>query len=93
MVDHNDPLEENTPSAGAPVTEGGIYDVKFWEDDGIDTRKASNHHLYGPKLSSVSPSIITKLTLLDYFLILFTMDHVEGTMPLRMNWLSSCVRA
>ena len=52
---------------------------RFWVDDGIYPRKASNHHHSGPKLPSVSPSIVTNLTLLDYFLILFTMDYVKGT--------------
>ena len=26
VVDNNDPLGENIPSVGAPVTEGGLYD-------------------------------------------------------------------
>ena len=74
MVDHNENLEENIPSVGAPVTEGGLYDWKFWLDYGIDPRKAANHYRYGPKLLSVSPYIVTNLTLLDYFIILFPMD-------------------
>ena len=81
VVDDNNTLDENIPYVGAPVTEGEIYDGKVWGDDGIDPRKASTHHLFGPKLPSVSPSIVTNLNLLDYFLILFTMGYVNGTMP------------
>ena len=40
VVDNNEPLEENIPYVGAPVTEGGVYDGKVWGDDGIYTRKA-----------------------------------------------------
>ena len=38
-----------------------------------------------PKLPIVSLSIVTNLTLLYYFLILFPTDHVKGTMILGMN--------
>ena len=62
------------------MTEGGLYDGQFWGYDGIDTSKASNHHRSGPKLPSVSPSIVTNLTLLDYFLILFPVGYVKVTM-------------
>ena len=51
----------------------------------IDSRKAANHHRSGQKLRGVSPSIVTNLNLLDYFLILFPMDHVKGTMIPGMN--------
>ena len=37
------------------------------------------------KLPSVSPSIVTNLTLLNYFLILFPMDYVKGIMLSGMN--------
>ena len=74
VVDDNDPLEENMPSVGSPVPKGELYDGKVWGDDGIDPKRAANHHLPGPKLPSVSPSIVTNLILLDYFLILFPMD-------------------
>ena len=43
-------------------------------------RKALNHNRSGPKLPSASPSIVTNLTLLDYFLILFPMDYVKVAM-------------
>ena len=56
------------------MTEGEIYYGKVWGDDRIYHRKASNHHLSGPKLLSVSPYIVTNLTILEYFLILFPMD-------------------
>ena len=62
------------------MTEGGIYDGKVWVDDGINPRKTANHHRSGPNLLSVIPFIATNLTLLDYFLILFPMDYVKGTM-------------
>ena len=39
-----------------------------------------NYHLYGPNLLSISPSIVTNLTLLEYFLLLFPMEYVKGTM-------------
>ena len=48
--------------------------------------KAENHHHSGPKLPSINPSIITNITLLDYFLILFPMDYVKGTMLPGVNW-------
>ena len=76
----NEPLEENIPSVGAPVTEGGLYDGQVWGDDGICPRKAANHHRSSPKVPSVQPSIVMNLTLLGYFLILFPMDYVKGTM-------------
>ena len=79
VVDDNKPLEENTPSVGAPVTYMDLYYGQVWVDDGIYPRKASNHHRSGPKLPSVSPSIVTNLTLLDYFLILFPPDYFKGT--------------
>ena len=84
-VDHNNPLEENIPSVGNPVTEGELYDGQVWGDDGIDTRKAAKNHRCDTEFPSVSPSIFTHLTLLDYFLILFPMDHVKGTIILGMN--------
>ena len=67
------------------MTEGGVYDGKVWGDDGIDTRKVVNHHFSVPKLPSVSLSIVTNLTLLYYFLILFPMDYGKGTMLPVMN--------
>ena len=79
-MDQNKPLEENRPSFGAPVTEGGVYYCQVWVDDGIHPRKLANHHRSGPKLMIVSPSIFTNLTLLDYFLILFPMEYGKGTM-------------
>ena len=85
VVDDNDPLEDNIPYVGSPVTEGGLYDGQVWVGDGINPRKAENHHRSGPKLPSVSPSIISNLTLLDYFLILFRMDYVKCTMLPVMN--------
>ena len=85
VVDDNETLEENIPYVGAPVTEGGIYDGQVWGDDGIDTSKASNHHHSGLKLPIITPSIVTNLTLLYYFLILFPMDYVKGTMLPEMN--------
>ena len=63
VVDDNEPLEENIPSVGAPVTEGGIHDGQVWGDYGIDQSKASNHHHSGPKIPSVSPSDVPNLTL------------------------------
>ena len=67
------------------MTEGGFYDDEVWVDDGIDTRKVANHNCSGPKLPSVGPSIVTNLTLLYYFLILFPIDYVKGTMLPGMN--------
>ena len=64
---------------------GELYDGQFWGDDGIDTSKAANHHHSSLKLPRISPSIVTNLTLLDYFLILFPMDYFKGTMILGMN--------
>ena len=64
-MEHNKPLEENIPSVGDPVTEGELYDGQVWVDDGIDPRKAANHHRSGTKLMVVSSSIVTNLTLLD----------------------------
>ena len=84
-MDNNDPLEENIPYIGAPVTEGGLYDGQFWGDNGINPRKAANHHRYDPKLPSVSPYIVTNITLLDYLLVLFPMEYVKGTMLSGMN--------
>ena len=72
-------LEETIPYVGNTVTDGELYDGQVWGDDGIDTSKAENHHHSGPNIPSVSPSIITNLTLLGYFLILFNMDYVNGT--------------
>ena len=63
-MDHIDPLEDNMPSIGAPVTEGELCDGKVWGDDGINHRKAANHHRSGPKFPSVISSIVTNLTLL-----------------------------
>ena len=65
VVEHNKSLEENTPSVGDPVTKGELYDGQVWKYDGIDTRKASNHHCSGTKLPSIIPYIVTNLTLLD----------------------------
>ena len=67
------------------MTEGELYYEQAWGGDGIDPRKAANHHRSGPKLPSVSSSIVTNLTFLEYFLILFPMDYVRGTMLPRMN--------
>ena len=64
VVGDNDTLEENITSVGAPVTEGGLYDGKFWGYDEIYPRKVANHHRSVPKLPSVSPSIVKNLTLL-----------------------------
>ena len=85
VVDDIEPLEENIPSVGAPVTEVDLYDGQVWGDDRIDSRKAANHHCSGPKLPSFSPSIVKNLTLLYYFLILFSMDYIKGTMLPGMN--------
>ena len=73
-MEHNEPLEENIPSVGDPVTEGELYDGQVWVDDGIDPRKAANQHLYSSNLPSFRPSIVTNLNLLEYFLILFPME-------------------
>ena len=35
VVENNNPLEENIPSVGAPVTKEGLYDGKVWVDGGI----------------------------------------------------------
>ena len=80
VLDDTKPLEENIPYVGAPVNEGGVYDGQVWVNDGIDPRKATNYHHYGPKIMSVSPSIFNTITLLDFFLILFTVDYVRGIM-------------
>ena len=85
LVDDNRLLEENILYVGAPVTEGGVYDGQVWGCDGTDPKKAANHHRSGPKLPSVSPSIGTNLTFLDYFLIIFPIDYVKGTMFPVMN--------
>ena len=47
--------------------------------------KAANHHRPGTKLLSASPYIVTNLTLLDYFLILFHMDYIKVTLLPEMN--------
>ena len=86
VVDNKEPLEENIPSVGAPVNEGGLYDGRVYEDDGIDPRNAVNHHCSGPNLPSVSPSIVKNLTFLYYLLILFPMDYVKVTMLPGINW-------
>ena len=78
-------LEETIPYVGNTVTDGELYDGQVWGDDGIDTSKAANHHHSSLKLPRISPSIVTNLTLLDYFLILFPMDYVRGTMLPLMN--------
>ena len=80
LVDYNNPLEENVPSVVYPVTEGGVYYGQVWVYDRINPRKAANHHCSGPKIPSVIPSIVNNITLLDYFLVLFTMYYVKGTM-------------
>ena len=85
VVNDNDPLEENIPFVGAPVTEGGLYDCQIWGDDRINTRKLVNHYRSGPKLPSVIPSIVTNLTLQDYLLILFPLGYVKDTMLPEMN--------
>ena len=85
VVNDNDPLEENIPSVGAPVTEGGLYDCQIRGDDRINPRKLVNHYRSGPKLPSVIPSIVTDLTLQDYLLILFPLDYVKDTMLPRTN--------
>ena len=79
-VDHNKTLDKSIPSVGASVTERGICDGKVWRDDFIDHRRTANHHCSVTKLPSVSPSTITNLNLLDYFLILFPMGYVKVTM-------------
>ena len=48
--------------------------------------KAANHHRLGAKLLSASPYIVTNLTLLGYFLTLFTMEYVKYNMLPGMNW-------
>ena len=63
VVNDNDPLEENIPFVGAPVTEGGLYDCQVWGDDRINPGKVANHYRSGPKLPSVIPSTVTNLTL------------------------------
>ena len=63
VVDNNDPLEENIPSVGAPVTEGGLCDWQVWGYDGINPWKVANQHCCGTKIPSVMPSIVTNLTL------------------------------
>ena len=85
VEDENEPLEENIPSVGVPVTEEELYDGQVWGYDGIDIRKLANHHHSGWKLPSVSPSIVMNLTLLYYLLILFPMDYFKGTMIPGMN--------
>ena len=87
MVENNDPLEENIHSVGAPVNEGGggVYDGQIWGDDGIYPSEAANHHRSGQKIPSDGPSIVTNLTILEYFLILFTMDSFRVTILPGMN--------
>ena len=68
------------------MTEGGVYDGKVWGDDGINPGKAAHHHCSGTKLMSVSPSIVTNLTLLDGLFILFPMDYFKGIVLPGMNW-------
>ena len=51
----------------------------------INHKKAANHHQSGLKLLSASSSIITNLTFLDWFLILFLMDYVKGKILPGMN--------
>ena len=71
VVDDNDPLEENALSVGAPVPEGKLYYGQVWREYGIYPREASNHHHSGTNLPSVSPSIVTNITLfrlLPYFI-------------------------
>ena len=87
VVDNNGPLEDNIPYVGDPVTELELYDIQVWGYDWINPRKAANHHCSGPELPSVRPSILTNLTLLDYVLILCTMDYVKGTILPGMNRL------
>ena len=65
------------------MTGGETYGGQVWGYDEIDTNKLSNHHHSGPKLPSVSPTIVTNLALLDYFLILVPIKYVKGTMLLR----------
>ena len=47
--------------------------------------KRKNHHCSGSRLPNVIPSIVTNLTLLDYFLILFHMDYIKVTLLPEMN--------
>ena len=86
VVYNNEPMEENIPYVGSPVTGGGLYDEQVWRDNGIDPRKAANQHLSGPKILSIIPSIVTNLNILDYFLILFPLDYVKGTIIPGTNW-------
>ena len=84
-MDHNEPLKGNIPSIGSSVTDGGLYDQKVWLDGGIDPRKAENHHRSDMKLPSVRPFIVANIIILGYFLILFPMDYIKGTMIPVMN--------
>ena len=84
-MDHNDPPEENIPSVGDPVTRGGVYNEEVWEDDGINPSKAAKRRRYVPKLLSFIHSVVTNLTLSDYFIILFLMGYVKGNMLPRIN--------
>ena len=86
VVDDNQPLEENIPSVGYPVTERELYDGQVCVEDWIDPMKKSNHHCSGLKLPSIIPSIVTNLKVLHYLLILVTMDYVNGTIHPGMNW-------
>ena len=63
VVEDNKPMEENTPYVGAPVTDRELYDGQVWGDDGINPRKAANHHCYGTNIMRIRPSIVTNLTL------------------------------
>ena len=85
VVDNNKTLEDKITSVGALGTEGGLCDGQVLGDDGIDPRKVENHHRSGTKRPSIIPSIVTNITLLDYFLILSTMDYIKGTMLPGMN--------
>ena len=85
-VDDNDPMEDNIPSFGAPVTKGELYDGQVLVDYGVDPRKAANNHRSSLKIPSVITSIINNITPLDYLLILFPMYYVNGTMLPGINW-------
>ena len=62
-----------------------LYYRHFWVDYGIDPIKVAKYHRSCTKLPSVSPSIVTNLTLLNYFLILFPMEYIKGIMLSGMN--------
>ena len=87
VVYDSNPIGGNIPSFVAQVTGVGFYYEQVWLDGGIDPSKVPNHYRSGPKLPIISPSIVTNLTLLYYFLILFPMNYVKGTMLPGINRL------